>query len=74
MVATLAEPRAENLVLGGEVLKLKDGATSTGVPAVEAEEDKGKGKGLKRIDRKDVDKPDEYSGNADHLLNWPMSF
>ena len=29
---------------------------------------------LKRLDRKDVDKPDKFGGNADHWLKWSKSF
>jgi hypothetical protein len=29
---------------------------------------------LKRLDRKDVDKPDKYGGNADHWIKWSKAF
>ena len=72
---TLAEARAENLALKTEVSKMKEGTTpSEGDLTADVDGDKNKDKELKRLDRKDVDKPGKYGGNADHWLQWSKSF
>ena len=78
----LAASKADNAKLADQVVELekievdksKAGSTSEGYKKKEEELDEDGEPKLKRLDRKDVDKPDKYGGNADQWLKWSKAF
>jgi len=70
MNATLVGLKSKNDELELKLHKLSEDKPHDKVEPEETKEEAV----LKRLDRKDVDKPGKYGGNADHWLKWSKAF